>query len=96
MPIMSLDQSIAEALTSFFQANGIEVEAPPEHLIEAIKEDIEPAIQKYKAGSTDYKAVGEAIWRTSVYVLRDMTDQETEQYASLMYGAIGTHGHLDK
>jgi hypothetical protein len=96
MPIMSLDQSIAEALTNFFQANGIEVETPPEHLIQAIKEDIEPAIQKYKSGLTDYKAVGEAIWGTSMYVLRDMTDQESEQYASLMYGAIGTHGHLDK
>ena len=96
MPIKSLNASISEALMQFFQANGVEVDSPPEHLIEAVREEIEPVIRKYKAGGCDYTAVGEAIWGTAIYVMRDMTDEETEQYSTLMYGAIGAHGHLDK
>ena len=92
----TLSKSIAEALTQFFQANDIEVDAPPEHLVEAIREEVEPAIEKYKAGKTDYKAVGEAIWGTGIYVLRDITDEETKEYATLMYGAIASNGHLDR
>jgi hypothetical protein len=96
MAVKTLNESISEALMQFFQANGIEADAPPEHLVEAIREEVQPAIDKYKAGKTDHKAVGEAIWGTAMYVLRDMTNEETEQYSSLMYGAIGSHGHLDK
>ena len=96
MPIKPLDDSIGDALMQFFSANGIEVEAAPDHLVEAIREEVEPAIQKYKSGAIDHEAVGQAIWETSIYVLRDMTNEETKQYSSLMYGAIGAHGHLDK
>jgi hypothetical protein len=92
----TLKESIAEALTLFFEANGEAAGAPPEYLVEAIREEIEPALDKYKSGACDHKEVGVAIWETAVYVLRDITGEETKQYASLMYGSIGVHGHLDK
>ena len=96
MPIKSLNASIGDALMQFFQANGVEVDTVPDHLIEAVREEVEPVIRKYKSGGCDHAEVGEAIWGTGIYVLRGMTNEETEQYATLMYGAIGAHGHLDK
>jgi hypothetical protein len=92
----TLNGSIAEALTLFFEANGEAVGTPPEHLVEAIREEVEPALDKYKSGACDHEEVGAVIRETAIYVLRDMTDEETKQYASLMYGAIGAHGHFDK
>ena len=96
MPIKSLDKSIGDALMEFYEANGVEVDSPPDYLVEAVREEIEPVIRKFNSGSCDHKLVGKVIWETAVYVLRDMTDEETKQYASLMYGTIGVHGHLDK
>jgi hypothetical protein len=96
MPTKSLERSISEALLLFFESCDMPMEEAPSHLVDAIREDLEPALMQYRAGSINHKAVGEAIWGTAIYVLRDISTEETERYASLVYGSLGSCGHLDR
>ena len=95
MTIKTLHESLSEALLLFFESCDMQMDEAPSHLVEAIKEDIEPVLTQYRSGAVDHKAVGEAIWGTAIFVLRDISNEETQRYASLVYGSLGSHGHLD-
>jgi hypothetical protein len=72
------------------------VDTPPDHVVDAIEEEVKPALRKYSVGLSDHQVVGQMIWGTAAYVLRDISKEEAERYASLMHGAIGSHDHFVK
>lgn len=92
MPLKSLKASIYDALSTFLAE--YDIESPPQYLVDAVEEDIGPAIARCHNGGSELECITGAIWDSSVFALRDITSEEKSRYSNIMYAMLLAHGHL--
>lgn len=92
MTLKSLRNSISDALSVFF--SEYDIDSAPDFLVDAVEEEITPALAKYRKNERKIDDVTGAIWNSSMFALRDITNEEKLRYSNIMYATLLAHGHL--
>lgn len=88
----SLRTSISDALSIFL--SEYDIDSVPDFLVDAAEEEIAPALSKYQKDDRKIDDVTGAIWNSSIFALRDITNEEKTRYSNIMYATLLAHGHL--
>jgi len=92
MAMKSLRASISDALCIFL--SEYDIDTASDFLVDAVEEEIVPALSRYQKDGRNIDEVTGAIWDSSIFALRDITNEEKTRYSDIMYATLLAHGQL--